>query len=427
MSAGYSITAVVSKLKAREVPAELAYAPVATCFMEYAKDLLGTDGVAMAAHIVAHGMVKGGGLEMEEPCDFRERVEAARAALRYALTLADELREASYDERLQNARLMCGSRALAASLLAAKQHRASAEEQEREAVLALAIGLREYAERDLDAPLTRAPTTPVAWAVVGMGKDGGLRDFACSIRDAVIVQGGKTAAQALMRTMLGTVMLDAVHDCGWADMFEGEAKGLPGAVLHATVLGSWEAAENLCKSWGALFGWPRPRAAELVASRSTQTEVPGSGYDVHELFSHDESQQLFRVILLSEGGEAGLDEENINQISDGLKRLNLFGIIQMFIWRIRKLQYVASEFDMVEDMLEELLSVMPCGKADAHAEARRYVIKQLLRCCGSLTENRRIGNDRRRLRRVNEIRWASSEAASVFAKKLKSGAREEAV
>ena len=93
MSAGYSITAVVSKLKAREVPAELAYAPVATCFMEYAKDLLGTDGVAMAAHIVAHGMVKGGGLEMEEPCDFRERVEAARAALRYALTLADELRE----------------------------------------------------------------------------------------------------------------------------------------------------------------------------------------------------------------------------------------------------------------------------------------------------------------------------------------------
>ena len=62
MSAGYSITAVVSKLKTREVPAELAYAPVATCFMEYAKDLLGTDGVAMAAHIVAHGMVKGGGL-----------------------------------------------------------------------------------------------------------------------------------------------------------------------------------------------------------------------------------------------------------------------------------------------------------------------------------------------------------------------------
>ena len=86
----------------------------------------------------------------------------------------------------------------------------------------------------------------------------------------------------------------------------------------------------------------------------------------------------------------------------------------MFIWRIRKLQYVASEFDMVEDMLEELLSVMPCGKANAHAEARRYVIKQLLRCCGSLTENRRIGNDRRRLRRENEIRWASSEAASVL-------------
>ena len=269
MSAGYSITAVVSKLKAREVPAELAYAPVATCFMEYAKDLLGTDGVAiMAAHIVAHGMVKGGGLELEEPCDFRERVEAARAALMYALTLAAELREASYDDRLQNARLMCGSRALAAALLAASQHRASAEAQKRESVLALAIGRMEYTERDLDAPMTLAPTTPVAWAVVGMGKDGGLRDFACSVRDAVIVQGGKTAAQALMRTMLGTIMPDPVHDGARADAFEGEALSLPGTVLQVSVLGTREAAENLCKSWGALFGCPRPRVTELVAFRA---------------------------------------------------------------------------------------------------------------------------------------------------------------
>ena len=76
------------------------------------------------------------------------------------------------------------------------------------------------------------------------------------------------------------------------------------------------------------------------------------------------------MILLNEGGEAGLDEENINQLSDGLKRLKLFGIIQMFTWRIRKLQYVASESDMVE----ELLSVMLCDKVDVHAEARCCVI-----------------------------------------------------
>jgi len=59
MSAGYSLAAVASKLKARAVPAELAHAPVAACLMEYAKDLMGIDGVAMAAHIVAHGMVVG--------------------------------------------------------------------------------------------------------------------------------------------------------------------------------------------------------------------------------------------------------------------------------------------------------------------------------------------------------------------------------
>ena len=63
MSAGYSLSAVASKLRARVVPAELANATVAACLMEYAKDLMGVDGVAMAAHVVAHGLVVGGELE----------------------------------------------------------------------------------------------------------------------------------------------------------------------------------------------------------------------------------------------------------------------------------------------------------------------------------------------------------------------------
>ena len=132
MSAGCSITAVASKLKAREVPAELAHAPVAACLMEYAKDLMGIDGVAMAAHIVAHGMVLGGELELEEPCDFLERLETARTAMVYALNLFNEMRDASVDDRCRNAGIMCAWRALAASLEAARQQSKWAEEQDRE-------------------------------------------------------------------------------------------------------------------------------------------------------------------------------------------------------------------------------------------------------------------------------------------------------
>ena len=115
--------------------------------MEYAKELMGIDGVAMTAHIVAHGMVVGGELEQEKPCDFLERLETARTALVYALNLFDEMRKASADDRCRNAGIMCACRALAASLEAARQQMKWAEEQDREAVLELSIGLKEYTDR----------------------------------------------------------------------------------------------------------------------------------------------------------------------------------------------------------------------------------------------------------------------------------------
>ena len=293
--------------------------------MEYAKDLMGIDGVTMAAHVVAHGMVVGGELEQEEPSDFLERLEIARTALVYALNLFDEMRKASADDRCRNAGIMCACKALAAALEAARQQMKWAEGQDREAVLELSIGSKEYTDRGFMS-LTKSSATSVAWAAVGLGKDGGLRDFAGSVRDAVIVRGCRKAATALIRTMMGTVMLDEGHDRERTDVLAGRAEGLPGAVLQVTVRGSYKVAENLNKCWGALFGWPRPRASELEVSLGVQTEAPDDGYNVHKLFLADESQQLFKVMLLNEGSEAGLDEENIDQLSCGLKRLNLFGV-----------------------------------------------------------------------------------------------------
>ena len=137
MSAGYSLSAVASKLRARVVPAELANTTVAACLMEYAKDLMGVDGVAMAAHVVAHGLVKGGELEQEEPFNFLERLEIARTALLYALNLDVQMRTASADFRCRNVTVRYACNALAAALEEARQQMKWAEGQDREAVLEL--------------------------------------------------------------------------------------------------------------------------------------------------------------------------------------------------------------------------------------------------------------------------------------------------
>ena len=122
-----------------------------------------------------------------------------------------------------------------------------------------------------------------------------------------------------------------------------------------------------------------------------QTEALDDGYDVHGLFGADESQQLFRVMIRDECTVACLDEIELDQLSCGFKKLNLFGVIQLFTWRVRKIQYIASETDMVED----LLSVMLLDQAVAVLlDARRYVIRQIIRLCVSLTETKRIEKDR---------------------------------
>ena len=195
MSAGYSLPAVASKLRARVVPAELANATVAACLMEYAKDLMGADGVAMAAHVVAHGLVKGGELEHEEPFDFLERLEIARTALLYALDLNVQMRTAPADFKCRNITIRQACSALAAALDEARQQVRWAEGQDREAVLELSIGLEEYMERGYMS-LTKSSATPLMWSALGVGNVGGLRDFACSVRDAVIVRGGVQAAVA---------------------------------------------------------------------------------------------------------------------------------------------------------------------------------------------------------------------------------------
>ena len=93
------MTAVMSELEAGEVPSVLAYAPVASCLRRNAKELLGSDGVRKISFLVAHGMIQGGELELEEPEDFREEVDAARTAMVAALSKADGLRGAPEGER----------------------------------------------------------------------------------------------------------------------------------------------------------------------------------------------------------------------------------------------------------------------------------------------------------------------------------------
>ena len=73
MSAGFTMNVVMLKLEAGEVPAELAHAPTAECLMRNSKAIMGSDGTRLLAHIVAHGMVMGGGFEEEEPEEFKAR------------------------------------------------------------------------------------------------------------------------------------------------------------------------------------------------------------------------------------------------------------------------------------------------------------------------------------------------------------------
>ena len=108
-------------MRARVVPAELANASVASCLMEYAKDLMGVDGVAMASHMIAHGLVKGGELEQEMPLNFLERLEIARTALLYALELNDRMLAESADFRIRNISIRYACSALSAALEGARQ------------------------------------------------------------------------------------------------------------------------------------------------------------------------------------------------------------------------------------------------------------------------------------------------------------------
>ena len=204
------MTAVLAKLEAGEILPVLAYAPVAACLMGQAKALLGNDGVRMLAHIIAHGLVKGGGLELDAPKEFKEKVELARIALLTALLAADSLRTASVEEKTQNTALICAFKAVEASLHAAGLQQAKSEEEGRATEVALMIGTKKFTERNPFSPLSRVAATPVAWAVVGQG-EGGLREFAASVREAVVLQGGRSAAGALIRTMLGPLLLSLIH------------------------------------------------------------------------------------------------------------------------------------------------------------------------------------------------------------------------
>ena len=166
MSAGFSMTAVMSELEAGEVPSVLAYAPVATCLRRNAKELLGSDGVRKNSFLVAHGMIQGGELELEEPEDFREEVDTARTAMAAALREADGLKGAPEGERSRHTGLVRAHTELSDALLAAERLQQHAEGLKGAGTRAVVLGSAAYTERNPWAPLTRASSTAVAWGVV---------------------------------------------------------------------------------------------------------------------------------------------------------------------------------------------------------------------------------------------------------------------
>jgi len=189
-------------------------------------------------------------------------------------------------------------------------------------------------------------------------------------------------------------------------------------------MGTEELEEGLCKTWGSIYGWPRHWVVEWTVSVGVQTEEVGDLQDMMDLFAPVESRQVFEAVLQAKGLEAGLDAEDVERLSDGLRRVNLFGIAEMATWRARMLQLYACEGSLEED----LLAAMECGGASDREGAWRYVIRQTLRCCWILVENRRTRREREEMARARERRRHreadGDERRSSVVKRMR-GAEEE--
>ena len=65
--------------------------------------------------------------------------------------------------------------------------------------------------------------------------------------------------------------------------------GLPGARVLVASMGTEELEEGLCKTWGSIYGWPRPWVVEWTVSVGVQTEEVSDFQDMIDLFAPVES------------------------------------------------------------------------------------------------------------------------------------------